>query len=72
MKKLVYAGLIVLGTLSLPSCGGETKTENAIENAGDAAGDAADAAGDAVESTLDSTGAALDSAATGTMDSTRQ
>ena len=28
MKKLFYVGLIVLGTLSLPSCGGETKTDD--------------------------------------------
>ena len=27
MKKLLFASLIVLGTLTLPSCGGETKTE---------------------------------------------
>jgi hypothetical protein len=31
MKKLLFASLIVLGTLSLPSCGGETKTEETAD-----------------------------------------
>jgi hypothetical protein len=33
MKKLFYVGLIVLGTLSLPSCGGETKTDETTTTA---------------------------------------
>ncbi|MBC7920754.1 MAG: hypothetical protein H7Z75_06640 [Ferruginibacter sp.] len=64
MKKLVYVGMIVLGTLSLSSCGGETKTENAVENGTDAAGDAMDA-------TVDTTSTMMDTTST-TMDTTRQ
>ena len=70
MKKLLFAGMVVMGTFAFAACGGSSNTGEGAEGGGDTATvvDDAGAAGttDTTGMGTDTTGTGADTASTGT------